>query len=135
MASAIEDARRLPGETVCDQDGNRLGVVRHLYGVGEAEEPMWVTVEMSPSLGHTRLVFVPLARLKREREQIRVPYSAQHLLGSPEVQPGGELSEEDERALRGYYAIGLADQEVRSDNDSYAAQVPEAEGSARRLEV
>lgn len=134
MASAIEDVRKLPGDALCDQDGSKIGTFKNVYGIGDDEEPMWATVEISPSLGHTRVVFVPVARLKAEADEIRVPYSGQHLLGSPEIEPGEELSEEDERALRDYYAIDLADQEVRTDNESYAAQVPDADGSARRIE-
>jgi len=134
MASAIEDVSSLPGETVCDQDGNKIGEVRHVYAVGEDQSPMWVTVETSTGIGRSRLVFVPLARLKHERGDIRVPYSGQHIQGSPDVEAGGEISAEDDLALRNYYAIGLADQELRTDNDSYAGQVPEAEGEARRTE-
>ena len=77
---------------------------------------------------------MPLARIKNEDDQIRAPYSAQHLLGSPEIDADEELSESDDRALRNYYAIDLADQEVRSDQETYAAQIPDAEGSARRTE-
>lgn len=134
MASAIEDVSSLPGEAVSDQDGNKIGKVKEVYGVGEDGSPMWVTVETSTGVARTRLVFVPLARLKQEHGELRVPYSGQHLLGSPEVSAEGELSSEDERALRDFYAIDLADQEVRTDNESYAAQVPEEEGEARRVE-
>jgi hypothetical protein len=35
--------------------------------------------------------------------------------------------------LRNYYAIGLADQEIRTDNQTYAAQIPDADGSARKI--
>jgi len=134
MTSAIEDTGSLPGESVCDHDGNKIGEVKHVYGVGDDGSPMWVTVETTTGLARSRLVFVPIARLKQEQGEIRVPYSGQHLLESPEVSAEGELSDEDERALRDYYAIDLADQELRSDNESYAAQVPDEEGRARQVE-
>ncbi len=133
MASAIEDPTRLPGQNICDQDGNRIGEAKQVYGVGDDGAPMWVTVETSTGMGRGRAVFVPIARLKNERGDVRVPYSGEHLLESPEVDAGPELSAEDERALRDYYSIGLADQELRTDNESYAAQVPDAEGEARVL--
>lgn len=53
--------------------------------------------------------------------------------GAPEVEPSDELSEEDDRMLRDYYAIDHADFEVRTDNDSYAARVPDAEGQVRKI--
>jgi hypothetical protein len=134
MASAIEDPSSLPGEAVSDQLGNRIGEIKHLYGVGDDGAPMWVTVETSSGLGQKRLVFVPLARLKHEDGEVRVPYTLQHIQGSPEVEAQDELSEEQDRALRNYYAIGLADQEVRTDNESYAAQIPEGEGAPRRVQ-
>jgi hypothetical protein len=133
LASPIEDAGSLPGETVTDQDGRRLGKVKQVYAVGDERAPMWVTIETSTGVGATRIVFVPLARLKQERGKVRVPYSFQHLQSSPEVDPGEELSEQDDRALRDYYAIGLADEEIRTDNESYASQGTDEEGPAKPL--
>ena len=78
---------------------------------------------------------MPLARIKRERDQLRVPYSSKHIQSAPEVDPGDDLSEADERALRNYYAIGLGDQELRTDNDSYAGQIPDESGAARPIDA
>jgi hypothetical protein len=133
MASAIEDINSLPGETVRDQEGRRIGKVKEIYAIGAGKDPMWVTVETSTGLGRSRLVFVPIARLKHEQDEIRVPYSFQHIQSAPEIEPGDELAEGDDRALRDYYAIDLADQEVRSDNESYANRVPDGDGQARKI--
>lgn len=132
MASAIEDPTRLPGETLHDQDGAKVGEVQHLYSVGEDEQPMWITVEIETGLEQHRLVFVPLARVKHERDQLRVPYTAQHLLGAPDVEAEGELSKQADTALRNFYAIDLADLELRTDNDSYANQVAEGDEPPQR---
>ncbi len=53
--------------------------------------------------------------------------------GSPEVEPSDELSDGDDRMLRDYYAVDHADFEQRTDNDSYASRVPDAEGQPRKL--
>ena len=135
MPSAIEDVSSLPGEIVRDQDGRRLGEVKEIYGVGEGGTPMWVTVETSTGIGRTRLVFIPIARLKQEGEEIRTPYSFQHIQESPEVDAGDELSEEDDLALRSYYSVGLADQEMVQSAQSYASQVPDEEGTAHKVEA
>ncbi|HEY2652276.1 MAG TPA: PRC-barrel domain-containing protein [Solirubrobacteraceae bacterium] len=133
MASAIEDVSSLPGETVHDQEGRKLGKVKEIYVVGD-DTPMWVTVETSTGIGRTRLVFIPIARLKQEHDEIRTPYSFQHLHDSPEVE-GDELSMEDDRTLRGYYGIGLGDMEMVQSAQSYASQVPDEDEPARKVEA
>jgi hypothetical protein len=132
-ASAIEDVSSLPGETVRDQDGRKLGEVKEIYAVGDGT-PMWVTLEASTGIGRTRTVFIPIARLKKEGDQIRTPYSFQHIQDSPEVEVEDELSEEDDRTLRDYYAIGLADQEMADNPQSYASQVPDEDEPARKAD-
>jgi len=134
-ASAIEDVSSLPGETVRDQDGRKLGEVKEIYAVGDGGTPMWVTIETSTGIGRTRLVFIPIARLKKEGDQIKTPYSFQHIQESPEVEAEDELSEEDDRTLRDYYSIGLADQEMIDNPQSYASQVPDEEEAARKADT
>jgi sporulation protein YlmC with PRC-barrel domain len=135
MASAIDDVSSLPGETVNDQDGRKIGQVKDIFGVGDDETPMWVTIEASTGIGRARRIFVPLARLKQQEDEIRVPYSYSHVHDSPEIETDDELSEEDDRALRSYYAIGLADQELVDAAQSYASQVPDEEGPARKMDA
>jgi len=135
MASVIEDVSSLPGETVHDQDGRKIGEVKDIYAVGEDETPMWVSVESSTGIGRSRQLFIPLARLKQQGDEIRTPYSYQHIHEAPEVEEGDELSEEDDRALRDYYSIGLADQEMVDNPQSYASQVPDEEEPAKKVEA
>lgn len=135
MASPIEDVSSLPGESLCDQDGLKIGKLKRLFSIGDDQSVMWVTVETALGIGNKREVFVPLARLKHEDDELRVPYSTQHLQSSPEVDAGEELSAGDDQALRAYYGIGFADQELRTDNDSYAGQIPDAEGPARETDA
>ena len=134
MASAIEDVSSLPGETVNDQDGRKIGEVKEVFGVGENETPMWVTIESSTGIGRSRRLFVPLARLKQQGDEIRVPYSYSHIHDSPQIEAEDALSEEDDRALRSYYSVGLGDQELVQAAQSYASQVPEEDGPARRID-
>jgi ribosomal 30S subunit maturation factor RimM len=135
MASAIDDVSRLPGETVCDQDGMKIGKIKQLYSAGDGESVMWVTVETSVGIGNKREVFVPLARLKQEQDQLRVPYSSRHIQSAPDVEAEEELSDGDDRALRDYYSIDLADQEIRTDNESYAGQIQDEDGTARQIDA
>jgi hypothetical protein len=129
----IEHPENLGGQKVFDQEGRSLGEIEQVYGVGDDGVPMWITLTFSAGIVGNRRVFVPVARLKQEDGELRVPYSARHLETAPDLEIDDEVSEEQERALRDFYAIDLADAEQRSDNVSYAAQVPTEEGSARKL--
>src|SRR5579859_8046617 len=81
-AAPVENVGDLPGKKVFDQLGREIGPVCGIYNQGD--DPMWVTVESSTGLASDRLVFIPLARLKEEEGQLRVPYSVQHIYESPE---------------------------------------------------
>ena len=82
----------------------------------------------------TDRVVAPLARLKDEGGQLRVPYSKQRIGEAPEVEGGDAISADSDRLLRDYYGIDAGDQETRSDNESYATRVPEEAGAADRIE-
>jgi sporulation protein YlmC with PRC-barrel domain len=133
MASPIEDVNRLPGQTVTDQLGKRIGKIKEVYAGDDESDPMWVVVEASTGLAASRNLYVPIARLKEEDGELRVPYSSSHIQNAPDVDVQDELSAEDDRLLRDFYAIDHADQEIRSHNDSYATRVPSREGEARRV--
>ena len=75
----------------------------------------------------------PRAPQGGERRVAR-PYSTAHILESPEVDAEDSISEEWDHALRTYYGIGAADQELSSDNKGYATLVPDEAGPATRAE-
>jgi hypothetical protein len=130
----IEKPQELHGRTVHDQLGRKLGTVEQLWAPGGEGDPMWITVETSLGLFRHRRVFVPLARLKVEGDDVHTPYSKQYIHSSPEVEPGDELASEDDKRLRDYYGIDRGDEELRTNEDSYAAQVPEGDEPAQPLE-
>ncbi len=133
MTAPIEDVSSLPGKKLADQADNPIGKVKEIYAT-EDGFPMWVAVEMSTGLAGRRTVFVPLARLKEEGGELRVPYSKQRLADAPEVAEGDGISAECDRELRDFYGIDTGDQEMRNDNKSYAAVVPDEAGAAERVE-
>jgi hypothetical protein len=132
MTSAIEDVSSLPGKKISDQAEAPIGKVKEIYATDGY--PMWVSVEMSSGIANKRTVFVPLARIKDEDGELRVPYSAQRIGDAPEVDDSGEISAECDRKLRDYYGIDTGDQEMRSDNKSYATLVAEESGASERVE-
>jgi len=134
MTAPIEDVSSLPGKKVTDQDGRPLGELKEIYAIEGDGEAMWVTLEASFGMGDKRTKFIPLARLKEEEGDLRVPYSKDHIENTPEVDASDGISPECERQLRDHFGIDRADQELRADNQSYATLVPEGEGTAKRAE-
>lgn len=138
MALRIEDVSSLPGRKVVDQEGQSVGEITEVYGVGDGGEPMWVAIDTASGerLGEDsedKVVVVPLGRLREDGDDLSVPYSTAHVEDAPEVDAGDEISEEDDEKLRLYYAIGLADEEFRTESNSYAGQVPEGVGRAQKI--
>lgn len=133
MTAPIEDVSTLPGKKVSDQVANPIGKVREIYATDDGY-PMWVGVEASPGMGGKRTVLVPLARLKDEDGELRVAYSKQRIIDSTEIDADGGISAECDRRLRDFYGIDTGDQEMRSDNNSYATRVPEDGSTAERVE-
>jgi sporulation protein YlmC with PRC-barrel domain len=133
VTATVKEMSSLPGQSVSDQDGRRIGKIDQLYVDHEGGDPEWLTISANLSLFKHRTVFVPLARLKEESDGLRVPYSKRHIVESPEVDPGKELSAEDERLLRDHYGIDRGDDELRQKNESYAARSvsDEADGAVQ----
>jgi PRC-barrel domain len=134
MTAPIDDVSSLPGRKVTDQEENTIGEIKHIYAVGGDGDPMWVSLEAKSGMGNKRLVFIPLARIKDESGELRVPYSKDHVENTPEVDDGDEISAECERKLRDHYGVDRADQELRQHNESYATLVTEQDGTAQRVE-
>jgi hypothetical protein len=134
MTAPIDDVSSLPGKKVSDHEESPIGEIREIYAIGGDGEPMWVTIETSSGMGNKRTVFIPLARLKDEDGMLTVPYSGDHIRNTPEVDASDGISPECERLLRDHYGIDRADQELRSDNASYATLVSEQEGTAQRAD-
>jgi hypothetical protein len=132
MTAPIEDVSSLPGKKIADQAENPVGKVKQIYATDGY--PMWVSVEMSSGLAKKRTVFVPLARIKDEDGELRVPYSAQRIGDAPDVDDSDGISAECDRKLRDYYGIDTGDQELRHDNKSYATLVHEEGGEAQLVE-
>jgi PRC-barrel domain len=134
MSAPISDVSSLPGKKIADQEETPIGVVKEVYAVDGDGAAAWVAVEASFGIADKRLVFVPLARIKEENGGLRVPYSKRHIERTPEVDGADGIPPEAERLLRDHYGIDRADQELRTDNVSYATLVPEEDGVARRAE-
>jgi hypothetical protein len=135
MTAPIEDVSSLPGKKVTDQEEVPIGEIKDIYAIDGDGHVSYVTVEASMGMGKKKTVFIPLARLKDEDGELRVPYSKDHITNTPEVDADDGISPECDRLLRDHYGIDRADQELRSDHHSYATLVPEdTDGTSQRVE-
>jgi hypothetical protein len=130
MTNPIEDASDLEGKQVNDQEEEPIGKIKDVYALDGDGHPTWVSVETSGK-GEGRTVLIPIARLKEEDGELRVPYSRGHIENTPDVDTSDGISPECERQLRDHFGIDRGDQELRADNKSYATLVPEEEGTAK----
>jgi PRC-barrel domain len=113
MSAPVKDVSQLPGKTVLDQYDEPIGEISAVYSIGGEGHPTWVTVEFHTDDGDPRTVFIPLARLREEDGDLCVSYSTEQITSSPDVAAADELSEADERALRGYYSDVVDENELQ----------------------
>lgn len=132
MTAPIQDVADLPGKKISDQTERPIGEIKEIYATDGY--PTWVAVEMSSGIAKRRTVIIPLARIKDEDGELRVPYSAQHIDDAPEIEASDGISAECDRQLRDFYGIDVGDQELRSDNKSYVTVVPDEPGESERVE-
>jgi hypothetical protein len=133
MTAPIEDVSSLPGKKITDQEEVPVGEVKEIFAT-EDGFPMWVSVELSEGMSKNRVAFIPLARIKDENGDLRVPYSKSKIADSPEVDDSEGISQECDFELRGYYGIGTGDQEMWSDNKGYSTMVQHESSPAERAE-
>ena len=94
MTAPIEDVSSLPGKKISDQAETPIGEVKQIFGTDDGY-PMWVAVELSAGIGDKRTALVPLARIKDEGGELRVPYSKRRIGEAPEVEDVEELETTD----------------------------------------
>ena len=105
----ILDAR---GANVVSSSGEKIGSIEDIYLDQETNKPEWVAV--NTGMFGSRTTFVPLAEASQKGDDIVVPYDKGMVKGAPNVDAGGELSQQDEAELYRYY--GLDYSEYRSDS-------------------
>lgn len=134
MTSPIEDVSSLPGREVADLQDEPIGEVKAIFAT-EDGFPMWVQIEAKTGMLTKQTAFVPISRLKEEGDgDLVVAYTKQHILRAPKPEDEDEISEECDRDMRIYYAIGAADQEMWDDNKGYSTLVPENFGASKRVD-
>jgi stress response protein YsnF len=94
---------RRRGGTVVGPDGEKIGSIDEIYLDRQTGQPEWLAVKTG--MFGTKLTFVPLAQAEATGEGLRVPYDKAQVKDAPNVEPDGELSEEEEARLYRHYGL------------------------------
>jgi stress response protein YsnF len=107
------------GRTALDADGDKIGSVEDVYLDRRSGDPEWLAVKTG-LLGR-KVSFVPLrgAELAGD-DDVRLVYSKDRVKDAPSVDPDGELSPDEERALYEHYE--------RSDYDEWTDESEDRTG-------
>jgi PRC-barrel domain len=128
-----DEARRWPGLTVLDRDGDTVGRITHIYLDRESGQPEWALVAM-PERGR---VFVPLSGASAADDRVRVLVTKVTVREAPAVASGRELTQQDETRLYRHYGVAdsAADHGARRSppNGGGRAKGDRVKGAANRL--
>ena len=86
-----------------DRDGDKIGTITDFYLDSETGQPEWAAVDTE--LHGTRSTFVPLSGANEHEDYIQVPYEKANIKDAPTVEPGTQLTEEEEARLYHHYDI------------------------------
>jgi hypothetical protein len=93
------------GTDVVDQDGERIGTVEDVYYDETGGHPAWIGV--GTGLLGTKRRAVPVDGAQLEDDALRVPFTKEHVKGSPEVE-GDEIDPQLERDLYAHYGVATS---------------------------
>lgn len=94
----------LIGQSLVDNDGEKVGKITDVYLDDDTGRAEWLTV--STGMFGTKVNFLPLAGSERVGEDVRCPYTKQQVKDAPNIDPDGALSPEEEDALYAHYGVG-----------------------------
>ena len=92
-----EDVLSWRDRDLIDNDGDKIGSIDEIYLDRETEQPEWAVV--TTGLFGTKRTFVPLSDAQPLEDGVRVPFEKATVKDAPRIDPDGELSHEEERAL------------------------------------
>ena len=111
------------GYELVDRDGDKIGSISDIYLDRESNQPEWATVKTG--LFGLRHTFVPIRNATSEGDIVRIPFEKDHVKDAPNVDPGEELSQAEERELYEHYGVDYS--EGRSSNEDRSPSPEEGE--------
>jgi uncharacterized protein (TIGR02271 family) len=108
----IDTAQNWQGRTMVDPAGAKVGTIDAIYLDDDTGQPEWATV--ITGLFGTKTTFVPLVQAQSAGDSVQVPYDKAQVTDAPNMDAGGQLSQDEEAELYRHY--GLDYTESRSDS-------------------
>ena len=91
------------GEDLYDRNGDKIGGVEEIYLDAETNEPRWALVHTG--LFGANRSFVPLDEAEERDGTLTVPIDKGTVKDAPQVEPNGQLSQQEEKDLFAHYGI------------------------------
>lgn len=104
---SVHEAQNMPGATMLDSSGAKIGKVADVYIDSDTQTPEWALVHTGLFGG--RESFVPLAQARLSGDDLTVPYAKSEVKDAPNAEPDGELSQEEEARLYAHYGLNYSD--------------------------
>jgi sporulation protein YlmC with PRC-barrel domain len=101
--SETPDFREWQGKEVRAVSGERIGSLEDVYFESETGEAMFLLVK-SGLLGR-HLTFAPVRGVKPGQSYLQVGQSKEEIKQAPTLEPGGDLSADDESRIYRYYGF------------------------------
>jgi sporulation protein YlmC with PRC-barrel domain len=127
----LQDVQTWRGMKMVDADGDKIGTIEDIVLDRQTGEPEWAAVKTG-LFGHKHtLVPIRGAELAGDNE-VRVPLQKEQVKDAPRIDPGGELSSEEERKLWEHYGLSGYDEWQGEDRTRALALPDEDEDRARQ---
>ena len=97
----VTDAYEWKGRTLIDSNDQEIGEIDEVYLDTETGEPEWATVRTG--LLGTKTSFVPINLASPKAGNVHVDATKDQVKNAPKIDPGGELTTDEERELFTYY--------------------------------
>jgi uncharacterized protein (TIGR02271 family) len=104
--AGIQDLIRYKGQTVYDQQGEKIGKFEDIYADTQSGTPEWIGVNSGGLMG-SKHVLVPLQGYSPREDGISVAYSKDRVNDAPEVKED-EIGEQREDEIYEYYGLRRA---------------------------
>ncbi len=126
----LPDAGNYHGRFLCDSSGGRVGKIDEVYLNTDDDRPEFALVNLGQH--GTRSSFVPVRdAVQVGDEDVRVPLSKDKMDEAPTIEPGGELSEEEEAQLYEHYGMQFTEPHSGSRSEDEARTGSEDRGRGR----
>src|SRR3954453_7959000 len=95
------------GQELLDKDRQKIGAMGEIYLDTETDQPEWALVKTGLFGG--KGTFVPLQQANPTGDGVQVPFEKSHVKDAPNVDPDGELSQDEEQGLYQHYGLSYGE--------------------------